>query len=338
MVAAVCAAGLSIVSPAEASDNVPGWKLINIDIDHSISSQKKVTPHLNVTQDLKSSEDSLRLWANAKGLTKLRTTISDLRQTYPDKWLTFIGTGDLHHVAAPLIESLPDSVKPVTVIQIDNHPDWFKAPIRYHCGAWVAAVLRKPFVEKVIIVGPNSKDLRGDQFLFMPYGDLANGRIELYPLLREKSLVPLKWKSPIAGVKASKRHWWGTELSFDTVKATGMNKLTQEIVEKLAGKNVYISIDKDVLETNTSITDWDQGLLTLDDLLSFVGKLSAATNVVGVDVCGDQSPDRINGLFKRIDSGRLGERKVDDWSRTNAINEATNLKIIETFEHSLSKQ
>lgn len=50
---------------------------------------------------------------------------------------------------------------------------------------------------------------------------------------------------------------------------------------------IYVSIDKDVLDTNSARTDWDQGCLTLDDLKRVLTLVMRHEEVVGVDVCGE---------------------------------------------------
>ncbi|MGI6286243.1 arginase family protein [Neomoorella humiferrea] len=51
--------------------------------------------------------------------------------------------------------------------------------------------------------------------------------------------------------------------------------------------NVYISIDKDVLSPEEVITNWDQGALTLQELLSALREIMRVKNVIGADICGE---------------------------------------------------
>ena len=312
---------------------ISGWKLVNLDIDKSVSSQKRTSALVDERKDLQDSVNSIRLWTGAKGLRILRQAIAEMRSKYPSqKWLTFEGSGDLHQVAATLIETLPKSVQPVTIIQIDNHPDWFIAPERFHCGAWVVQALRHPWVEKVILLGQNSSDIRGDQFRFAPFNDLRSGRVELHPLLREKALVPLIWSSNVKGVASSCRRLFGTELKFDTVRGRGAASMGDRLARELAGKNVYISIDKDVLRLDDALTDWDQGEMTLQELLTIIGKVASASNLVGMDVCGERAPEPVHGLLKKFDSGRWLKSHVKNFEAANSLNEKTNLSIINFIE------
>lgn len=313
----------------------PDWKLINLDIDHSVKLQREVCRLIDEQRDLHASINAIRLWTNARGLRIVRETISELRLKYPhDRWFTFMGSGDFHQLSATLIESLPDSKRPVTIILLDNHPDWFKAPAHYHCGAWVVQALKHKWVEQVIMIAQNSNDIRGDQFKLSPFNELCKGRVVMYPLKRERVFVPLAWPKNVAGVASFKRTLLGTELRFDSLQKLGANKLSERLAESLAGKNVYISIDKDVLNKEEAISDWDQGELKLDDMLTIIKGIAKSANIIGVDVCGERAPEPVHGLLKKIDSGRTFKNKIRKFEEANRINEQSNLKILHAITNS----
>ncbi|MBX9685523.1 MAG: arginase family protein [Candidatus Obscuribacterales bacterium] len=315
-----------------AGESAPAWKILNLDIDQSVSAQKKLSPFIDERKDLHNSVNAIRLWTNSKGLKILRAAVSDLRAKYPeDKWLTFVGSGDFHQVTATLIESLPKSAQPLTIILFDNHPDWFKAPAHYHCGAWVVQALKHSFVEQVIMLAQNSADLRGDQFRLAPYNELCKGRVEMHPLLRKSSFVPLVWNSRVAGVESAKVGLFGTELRFQNLRDFGVQNLAEKLSKNLAGKNVYISIDKDVLDLNDAVTDWDQGQLSLKEMLEIISRVSENARIVGVDVCGERAPEPVHGLLKSFDCGRQFKRKIKNFDLANLVNERTNLEIIKTL-------
>lgn len=50
---------------------------------------------------------------------------------------------------------------------------------------------------------------------------------------------------------------------------------------------VYISVDKDVLNTESAITNWDQGSLSLASLENLLTIILRSENVIGIDVCGE---------------------------------------------------
>jgi hypothetical protein len=320
-------------NPGAAADSIPGWIILNIDIDRSIPRQKQTSALINERKDLHASTNAIRLWSGARGLKILRSAVGELRKKFPaDKWLTFEGSGDFHQVAAVLIETLPDSARPVTLVVLDNHPDWFKAPEHFHCGAWVARTMHYPFVEKVILLGQDSSDIRGDQFRFVPFKELANGRLELHPLERQSAIVPGVWFSKVKGVASAHKCVRGTELKFETVRQQTAEVMADKLARELSGKNVYISVDKDVLAGTEALTDWDQGRMTLSEMLVIINKIAGSANLVGMDVCGERAPEPIHGLLKKTDSGRLLKGSVRDFEQANRLNEKVNLSIIKLIE------
>jgi len=58
---------------------------------------------------------------------------------------------------------------------------------------------------------------------------------------------------------------------------------------------VYISIDKDVLDARSAVTNWDQGTLSLDDLQKALYAFLTEKKVIGIDICGEYS--MIQDLF-----------------------------------------
>lgn len=65
---------------------------------------------------------------------------------------------------------------------------------------------------------------------------------------------------------------------------------------------VYLSVDKDVVRRDELITNWDQGDMGAEELLSYIGefigdparKLTGVPNrkLIGIDVCGECAPDQ----------------------------------------------
>lgn len=56
--------------------------------------------------------------------------------------------------------------------------------------------------------------------------------------------------------------------------------------EQLEGP-VYISIDKDVLNTGSALTNWDNGTLSLGELKKLLSAFLRNHKVIGVDICGE---------------------------------------------------
>ena len=68
---------------------------------------------------------------------------------------------------------------------------------------------------------------------------------------------------------------------------------------------VYISIDKDVLNHDSAITDWDQGNICLDHLKRLLDVIFRNERVIGMDICGEYS--EAHDLIKAQEAGLLNE-------------------------------
>ncbi|TCP24509.1 arginase family protein [Scopulibacillus darangshiensis] len=61
----------------------------------------------------------------------------------------------------------------------------------------------------------------------------------------------------------------------------------KQILTQIKTKNVYISIDKDVLDPSIVMTNWDQGHMILSDLVPLITAIIRQKHVQGVDICGE---------------------------------------------------
>lgn len=52
-------------------------------------------------------------------------------------------------------------------------------------------------------------------------------------------------------------------------------------------KNIYISIDRDILNEKTLITNWNQGNLTIDKIVKSIKLISKNKNLIRADISGD---------------------------------------------------
>ena len=71
---------------------------------------------------------------------------------------------------------------------------------------------------------------------------------------------------------------------------------------------VYLSVDKDILDTGECITNWDQGTLSLPELTTLIDMCLRDRVLIGADVCGgisESDPEcREDILFKNVGSDR----------------------------------
>lgn len=55
---------------------------------------------------------------------------------------------------------------------------------------------------------------------------------------------------------------------------------------------VYLSLDLDVLSEQFARTDWDQGAMTLEEMQTALRALAASRRILGVDLCGGNTPEK----------------------------------------------
>lgn len=89
------------------------------------------------------------------------------------------------------------------------------------------------------------------------------------------------------------------------------------ILTAIPTEQVYISIDKDVLNTNDVVTNWDQGIMNISTLLSIFETILKNKQVEGVDICGEE----------RVNPTQLLLPDVQDITHKN---EHANLQILNT--------
>jgi hypothetical protein len=88
------------------------------------------------------------------------------------------------------------------------------------------------------------------------------------------------------------------------------------ILSAIQTQYVYISIDKDVLNRNEAITNWDQGKMDLNTLLSYLDVVFQYKQVEGVDICGEEHLTPMLSL-------------LPDFQIINRKNEKANLMLLE---------
>ena len=104
---------------------------------------------------------AIRLWGFHAELDAFREKVAHALNGNSEPRLTFMGSGDFHHVSALLLTSaLQHHSRQVTLIHVDNHPDWVKFEKGTHCGSWINRALEQPQVQKVITIGVCSHDLQ----------------------------------------------------------------------------------------------------------------------------------------------------------------------------------
>lgn len=243
-----------------------------------------------VRLDLAHLESKLRYGCARATLDRLQRAIEpDL----PQDCMAFVGSGDFHHLTLPLIRRL-HTRGPLRVVVLDNHPDNMRFLFGVHCGSWVRQVARLPFVTRVDVVGITSSDVTGGHLVGNYLAPLMRGRVGYWCVG-----VDASWTARL-GVGHAVR-------SFDIVDGMLEAFMTHVSEDDVP---VYLSIDKDVLRPDVVRTNWDQGVMTDDDVLAIISQLGG--RIVGGDVTGEISVIRHTSGWKRLLSALDAQEDVDE--------------------------
>jgi arginase family enzyme len=244
-----------------------------------------------VRVDLHDIGPALRLWSRRKNIDLARARIAETADPRPS--ITFMGSGDFHHLAALLAERVDE---PFTLLHFDNHPDWVRLAPRWHCGSWVNRVLALPNVQRVVTVGPCSDDLVDP--------DRKGGNL---PALNAERLVLFPWQH---APSRARRHiadgpghtWRAGYIHWRNLSEEPLQEAVEVVLATIPTEAVWVTIDKDVLSEDEALTNWDQGRMPLAALLAMLRAVGARKRLLGADICGEYSPPRHANWLKRIEA------------------------------------
>jgi Arginase family len=257
-----------------------------LDFDESI----RPLPETDVVP-LRDRQESIRFGCRMPALRALGREIAPALDSHAA--LVFLGSGDYHHVTYLLVDRLRSLGAPIQLVVFDNHPDNMRYPFGIHCGSWVWHVSRLPFVARVHVVGITSKDVEGAHLLENHLGPLYSGKVRYWCV--QRTLRAMR----SLGIRHSR--------SFPSVDAL-LGDFSAVLAD--SAEPVYLSIDKDVLAGDVVETNWDQGVMRLEELIIAIQMMRG--RIVGCDVTGDVSSYRYHSPFKRLLSGLDGQRQIPD--------------------------
>jgi arginase family enzyme len=267
-----------------------------LDLDHSVTSQptlRDAAAWASVeTVPLQDLAAPLRLWARNTIMQRARARLSGpAAQARPA--ITMIGSGDYHHIAVLLIEQARE---PITVVHLDNHPDWVRWAPRWHCGSWVNQALKLRQVARIVTLGPCSDDLVRPELKGGNLRALGAGRIVLFPWRHEPSRLFRRIPDG-AGHRCENGQLVWRNLADDSTESN-----VAAILATIETDAIWLTIDKDVLSESEALTNWDQGQMPLHTMLDLICGIAAQRRIVGADICGEFSPPLMNNPLKRIES------------------------------------
>jgi len=303
---------------------------IVVNLDDSVSRQEWLgalaDPRGARILDLRDQTPKLRMVANrdALGIFSGRVAAAADRAG-PNVF--FLGSGDFNHLTYALLR---DVASLCTVIHFDNHPDWVRMPPLLTCATWVNWALAIRNVVRVITIGPCGHDLQWPQLKFANLTAIREGRLEVFAWRQPPSRL---WGSrPVDGACVRTK---GNRLYWRTLADEPWHDFVAELCARLPTDDVWITIDKDVLGEGEAVTNWDQGEMTLDQILRAIARIAQRRRLLGVDVCGDYSPARFRDPLRAGIS--LFDRPFARPPRADAaaVNGRTNARIVAALDEIL---
>jgi hypothetical protein len=293
-----------------------------LDLDGGISRQRRlIEQHRPVEHELRWWGPRIRLGCSFRRFRHfehaLDAALANEGNTGPA--VTFYGSGDFHHVSLALLRRLSG---PCNLLVLDNHPDWMRGLPFLHCGTWLDHAARLPQVENIFHVGGNVDFDNGFRRL-APWQSLRSGKVTVFPAVRyfergawrELPHEPLRPRS-VAHVD-SKR----------------LRGLLYTFRQTLRSCPLYVSLDKDVMPAEEAPVNWDSGHLHLTEVEEILGCFldAARGELAGMDILGDWSTVRTQGVFRRLLHWTEHPRLTLDPAAATRANERTNLALLKAL-------
>lgn len=296
-----------------------------LNFDNSIIRQRKLLSRYQAKIiDLTAQAKSARLYMSQATRRKILDLLVPQEKNYP----VFLGSGDFHHISEILTSRIN---APACLIVFDFHPDWDSLPPRFGCGSWVSQALKNKNISKCILAGMGSSDLSSPALQTANLGALAKDRLEIYPYRHKGSRVYLRGVAPNYSL-TTQRGFFSNKISWRQLANEDLTEFTLGLIKRLPTRKAYISIDKDCLQKNFALTNWEEGFLDLGQLLTMLRLLRENLDIIGLDVAGDysscQALGRIKAVISKLDHpGEFTARHLSD-ELILRVNEQSNLAIL----------
>jgi arginase family enzyme len=277
---------------------------------------------------LRDIADHLRIVANRAALQELERRLAlDDDTRAPEACVNFVGSGDFHHVTAVLLARFAE---PLTVIHVDNHPDWVTWPRNFNCGGWVNRALDLPNVQRVITLGPCSADLQRPETKFANLKALESGRLEVYPWRHGPSRVLRSYGNGASHATQDGRIVW------TTLAERPWSEFIDTLLTRVPTEAVYLTLDKDALVEADAVTNWDQGEMSVEHVLALIERITATHRLVGADVCGEYSVPAFPGWGRKFLSWADRGHSPPKAPASYPQNDFTNRRLLDAFSRCAS--
>ncbi|MDD5595412.1 MAG: hypothetical protein PHY94_04095 [Candidatus Omnitrophica bacterium] len=301
-----------------------GIRVLNF--DNSIIAQRKLfSAYPAEIVDFISLAHRARLFMSPGVRKKILSTLASGNKNYP----YFLGSGDFHHISEILVSRIDAAA---CLVVFDFHPDWDILPPRFACGSWVSQALKNKNITKCILIGAGSEDLSFPALQTANLGALASGRLEIYPYRHKPSRVYFRHVAQNRSITIQKG-FFSNKIIWSQLEKEDLAAFTLKLIRRLPTGKVYISIDKDCLRGDYALTNWEEGFLQLEQLLTMLRLMRENLDIIGLDITGDYSlpriPNKIKAAISMID--HPGKPSADNCpgDLISSVNEKVNLSLLE---------
>ncbi|MDD4980822.1 MAG: hypothetical protein PHC54_06130 [Candidatus Omnitrophica bacterium] len=299
-----------------------------LDFDASLIKQQEILQKYSPQIiDLSAFGPRVRLWMDKKTKLAIEGRLCGLAENS----LIFLGSGDFHHISSILIDQ---SDEPFSLVVFDFHPDWDIIPPKYGCGSWVTQALKNKNIKKCLLVGIASNDISTGYIQSGNLGSLKDSRVRIYPYYHKPSRVFLR-DIPQNDSLRLKKCFLGSQIYWSELAGKNLADFFLSVIQSLPTRQVYVSIDKDCLKREYALTNWEEGLLSLEELLLMLKVIRDHLEIIGVDITGEYSPvilaSKFKAFFSRLDHPKDVAANHSSDSLIHATNQDTNLRILETL-------
>jgi hypothetical protein len=291
-----------------------------LDLDGAVSCQERLRRRATYSVPLTGWGPRLRLGCGWREFNRFEDELTELLGDRRDRqsMITFVGSGDFHHVSLALLARQP---RLCNVLVLDNHPDWMRGVPFLHCGSWLYHAARLPQVHRIFHIG-GEVDFDNRYRWLAPWELLRSGKVRVLPAVR--SFRGRAWGLiPHNAVRAEPE---------EPARRDRIETLLDPWRDELAQLPLYVSLDRDVLPVEQAVVNWDSGHLVFSEVLALIRAFrSASAGLMGMDVVGDWSPVCVTGMLRRILHWTEHPWLKVDPEKARAINEELNLTLLDTL-------
>ena len=97
-----------------------------------------------------------------------------------------------------------------------------------------------------------------------------------------------------------RKAYFVNKIYWNELKGKDLINLFLSVLKRLPTPRVYLSIDKDCLRNQYALTNWEEGMLSLEELLWMLKLIMDHVDIIGMDIVGDYSEVSVHGKLKKF--------------------------------------